>query len=287
MPKKSKRGLGRGLDALFEENNEQKESNNKKGNDFDNLPIEFIKPNSLQPRKYFDKDLLTQLADSIRDKGILQPIVVRKIKGKDKLWQIIAGERRWRAAQIAGLDKIPVHIKNIKDEEVDIVALIENIQRENLSPIDEAKGYKRVMEQFSITQEELAKTMHRSRAYIANFIRLLSLPIDVQKLLESKKITIGQVRPIIGHKNCLELAKIIINKGLNARQVEQLLKDEKMNKHKNKIEPDINILYLEKELEASLGLKTKIIDKKGQGKISFIYKNLEQLDELIKKIKGY
>ncbi|MBH87736.1 MAG: chromosome partitioning protein ParB [Pelagibacterales bacterium] len=285
MSAKNKRGLGRGIEALFEENKEKEVNINKKDNTFDHLPIELIKPNSLQPRKSFDMELLNELADSIRDKGVLQPIVVRESKGKNQSWQIIAGERRWRAAQIAGLHKIPVYIKNLKDDEVAIVALIENIQRENLSPIDEAKGYKRVMEKFSITQEELAKTMHRSRAYIANFTRLLSLPIEVQKLLENKKITIGQVRPIIGHKNCLKLAKIIISKSLNARQVEQLLKEEKKDKSNNKIEPDINILHLERELEASLGLQTKITDKNGKGKISFIYKNVEQLDELLKKIK--
>tara|TARA_Y100001960_G_scaffold108163_1_gene116113 strand:- start:1396 stop:2256 length:861 start_codon:yes stop_codon:yes gene_type:complete len=286
MSAKIKRGLGRGIEALFEDSGERSSTNSRVNNIFVTLPIEQIKPNSLQPRKTFDKELLNQLAASIKDKGVLQPIVVRKAKGNKKSWQIIAGERRWRAAQIAGLHEIPVHIKNIKDEEVAIVALIENIQRENLSAIDEAKGYKSIMEQFSITQEELAETMYRSRAYIANFIRLLNLPIDVQKLIEEKKISVGQVRPIIGHKNCSSLAKTIISKNLNARQVEQLLKNEKTITHKNKIEPDINIINLEKELEASIGLKTSIKDKNGKGKISFDYKNLDQLEELISKIKN-
>ena len=286
MSAKIKRGLGRGIEALFEDAGENSGTNSKINNIFDTLPIDQIKPNSLQPRKTFDKELLNQLAASIKDKGVLQPIVVREAKGNKKSWQIIAGERRWRAAQIAGLHEIPVHIKNIKDEEVAIVALIENIQRENLSAIDEAKGYKSIMEKFSITQEELAETMHRSRAYIANFIRLLNLPIDVQKLIEEKKISVGQVRPIIGHKNCSSLAKTIISKNLNARQVEQLLKNEKTITHKNKTEPDINIINLEKELEASIGLKTSIKDNNGKGKISFDYKNLDQLDELINKIKN-
>ena len=286
MSAKIKRGLGRGIEALFEDSGERSSTNSRVNNIFVTLPIEQIKPNSLQPRKTFDKELLNQLAASIKDKGVLQPIVVREAKGNKKSWQIIAGERRWRAAQIAGLHEIPVHIKNIKDEEVAIVALIENIQRENLSAIDEAKGYKSIMEKFSITQEELAETMYRSRAYIANFIRLLNLPIDVQKLIEEKKISVGQVRPIIGHKNCSSLAKTIISKNLNARQVEQLLKNEKTFTHKNKIEPDINIINLEKELEASIGLKTSIKDKNGKGKISFDYKNLDQLDELISKIKN-
>ena len=286
MSAKNKRGLGRGIEALFEDSGEQSATKNKINNIFDTLPIDQIKPNSLQPRKTFDKELLNQLAASIKDKGVLQPIVVREVKGKKKNWQIIAGERRWRAAQIAGLHEIPVHIKNIKDEEVAIVALIENIQRENLSAIDEAKGYKSIMEKFSITQEELAETMHRSRAYIANFIRLLNLPIDVQKLIEEKKISVGQVRPIIGHKNCSSLAKTIISKNLNARQAEQLLKNQKTIVHKNKIEPDINIINLEKELEASIGLKTSIKDTNGKGRISFDYRNLDQLDELISKIKN-
>ena len=286
MSAKIKRGLGRGIEALFEDSGEKGGINNKINNIFDTLPIDQIKPNSLQPRKTFDKELLNQLAASIKDKGVLQPIVVREAKGNKSSWQIIAGERRWRAAQIAGLHEIPVHIKNIKDEEVAIVALIENIQRENLSAIDEAKGYKSIMEKFSITQEELAETMHRSRAYIANFIRLLNLPIDVQKLIEEKKISVGQVRPIIGHKNCVSLAKKIISKNLNARQVEQLLKNEKTITHKSKTEPDINIINLEKELEASIGLKTSIKDNNGKGKISFDYKNLDQLDEIINKIKN-
>ena len=287
MPKNNKRGLGRGIEALFQENKEQNyKENNKKSNIFDNLPIELIRPNPLQPRKSFNEELLKQLADSIKDKGVLQPIIVKEIKGKEKAWQIIAGERRWRAAQMAGLHEIPVHIKNIKDEEVAIIALIENIQRENLSAIDEAKGYKKVMEKFSITHEELSTTMHRSRAYISNFIRLLSLPKDVQKLLEDKKINVGQARPLIGKPNSSALAKVIISKQLNARQVEELLKEGAIVKSKNNKEPDINILNLEKEIEASFGLKTSIKDKNGKGKITFTYKSLDQLDELIDKIKS-
>ena len=286
MQKKSKRGLGRGIEALFQENREISDIQNNKSNIFDNLPIELIKPNPLQPRQSFDQESLEQLADSIKDKGILQPIIVREAKGKDKAWQIIAGERRWRAAQIAGLNEIPAHIKNVKDEEVAIIALIENIQRENLSAIDEAKGYKKVLEKFSITQEELSVTMHRSRAYISNFMRLLSLPKDIQKLLEEKKLNVGQARPLIGNPNSSALAKVILSKNLNVRQVEDLLKESVQAKNNNKKESDINILNLEKEIEANCGLKTSIKDKNGRGKIIFTYKNLDQLDELISKIKN-
>jgi ParB family chromosome partitioning protein len=283
MPKKNKRGLGRGIEVLFQEDNDRK---NSVGKIFDNLPIELIRPNPLQPRQSFDEELLKQLADSIKDKGVLQPIIVKEVEGKERAWQIIAGERRWRAAQIAGLYEIPVHIKNVKDEEVAIIALIENIQRENLSAIDEAKGYKKVLEKFSITQEELSITMHRSRAYISNFIRLLSLPKDVQKLLEDKKLNVGQVRPLIGNPNSLALAKEIISKNLNVRQVEELLKKRVITEGKKKNDPDINILNLQKEIEASSGLKTTIKDKNGKGKIIFTYNNLDQLDELIGKIKN-
>ena len=286
MPKTNKRGLGRGIEALFQES---KEENDRQDNDntiFKNIPIDLIRPNPLQPRQSFDKELLEQLAASIKDKGVLQPIIVKELKGKEKTWQIIAGERRWRASQIAGLHKIPAHIKNVKDEEVAIIALIENIQRENLSAIDEAKGYKKVLEKFSITQEELSVTMHRSRAYISNFIRLLSLPKDIQKLLEEKKLNVGQARPLIGNPNSSALAKVILSKNLNVRQVEDLLKESVQAKNNNKKESDINILNLEKEIEANCGLKTSIKDKNGRGKIIFTYKNLDQLDELISKIKN-
>ena len=286
MPKKNKRGLGRGIEALFQES---KEENDRQDNDntiFKNIPIDLIRPNPLQPRQSFDKELLEQLAASIKDKGVLQPIIVKELKGKEKTWQIIAGERRWRASQIAGLHKIPAHIKNVKDEEVAIIALIENIQRENLSAIDEAKGYKKVLEKFSITQEELSVTMHRSRAYISNFMRLLSLPKDIQKLLEEKKLNVGQARPLIGNPNSSALAKVILSKNLNVRQVEDLLRESVQAKNNNNKESDINILNLEKEIESNCGLKTSIKDKNGRGKIIFTYKNLDQLDELISKIKN-
>ena len=220
MSVKNKRGLGRGLDALFEDKKEA----NVKDNLLTSLPIEFIKPNPLQPRKNFSKEALNDLAASIKDRGILQPIIVRPAKNKDNEWQIIAGERRWKAAQLAGFHEVPVSVKNIKDEDVAIIALIENIQRENLSPVEEALGYKRLMNKFSITQEELGSKMRRSRAYITNFMRLLSLPEEVQKLLADKLISVGQVRPIIGNKNSIELAHIIVKEKLSAREVEQLVK---------------------------------------------------------------
>ena len=285
MSSKSKRGLGRGIEALFIENNETNLNKSINNNLLDFVAIELLEPNPFQPRKHFSKDSLRDLSDSIKDRGILQPIIVRPKKNKANAWQIIAGERRWRAAQLAGLHEVPVYIKNVKDEEVAIIALIENIQREDLSPIEEAKGYKKVMQKFSLTQEELAVTMRRSRSYVTNFIRLLNLPKEVQTLIEEKKISIGQARPIIGHKNTIELARRIVKDNLNARQVELLVKDKKINREDSKNIIDVNIRSLENEIEESIGLKTTIKDKNGKGQIIFYYKDLEQLEEIIKKVK--
>ena len=282
MSVKNKRGLGRGLDALFEDKKEE----NIKDNLLTSLPIELIKPNPLQPRKNFSKETLNELAASIKDRGVLQPIIVRPAKNKDNEWEIIAGERRWKAAQLAGFHEVPVSIKDIKDEDVAIIALIENIQRENLSPIEEALGYKRLMNKFSITQEELGSKMRRSRAYITNFIRLLSLPEEVQKLLAEKLISVGQVRPIIGNKNSIELAHLIVKEKLSAREVEQLVKAKQGRTKNIRNIVDVNIRKLEQELEEMIGLKTVIRDKSGKGQIIFNYKNLEQLDLVIKKIKN-
>ena len=284
MVVKSKRGLGRGIDALFEDNKETNINTQNNKNFLTFVPIEFIKPNPLQPRKAFTNEALTQLSISIKDRGVLQPIIVRPIKNKKNEWQIVAGERRWRAAQLAGLHEMPIFIKDIENEEVAIIALIENIQRENLSPIEEAIGYKKLMNDFSITQEEIGIKMSRSRVYVTNLIRLLTLPKEVQKLLEEKHISIGQVRPIIGHKNSTELAKVIIKRKLSARQVELLVKTKEGVKKGIKI-IDVNIRSLENEIEEIIGLKTIIKDKNGKGQITINYKNLEQLDEIIKKIK--
>ena len=285
MSSKSKRGLGRGIEALFIENNETNLNKSINNNLLDFVAIELLEPNPFQPRKHFSKDSLRDLSDSIKDIGILQPIIVRPKKNKANAWQIIAGERRWRAAQLVGLHEVPVYIKNVKDEEVAIIALIENIQREDLSPIEEAKGYKKVMQKFSITQEELAMTMRRSRSYVTNFIRLLNLPKAIQKLIEEKKISIGQARPIIGHKNTIELARRIVKDNLNARQVELLVKDKKINRKDSKNIIDVNRRSLENEIEEIIGLKTTIKDNNGKGQIIFYYKDLEQLEEIIKKVK--
>ena len=280
---KNKRGLGRGLDALFEEKpiNRDKEENDS----VNFISIDLLERNPNQPRKEFDEIALESLASSIMERGIIQPIVVRRKTDNEKKWQIIAGERRWRAAQRAGLKEVPVSVQDLSDEQVAVVALIENIQREDLSPLEEAQGFHNLIDNYGLTQEELSKKLSKSRAYIANFLRLLTLPNNVKLLLQNKKLSVGQVRPIIGHKDVSVLANQILLHNLNARQVENMVRDYKESKNIITNNKDPNIKDLETQLENILGIKTIINDKKGSGKISFIYKNLDQLDNLVNKIR--
>ena len=280
---KNKRGLGRGLDALFEEKpiNRDKEENDS----VNFISIDLLERNPNQPRKEFDEIALESLASSIMERGIIQPIVVRRKTDNEKKWQIIAGERRWRAAQRAGLKEVPVSVQDLSDEQVAVVALIENIQREDLSPLEEAQGFHNLIDNYGLTQEELSKKLSKSRAYIANFLRLLTLPNNVKLLLQNKKLSVGQVRPIIGHKDVSVLANQILLHNLNARQVENMVRDYKESKNIITNNKDPNIKDLETQLENILGIKTIINDKKGSGKISFIYRNLDQLDNLVNKIR--
>ena len=280
---KNKRGLGRGLDALFDEEFVKSDGENNKNTNF--ISIDLLERNPDQPRKEFNEKALNDLALSIKERGIIQPIVVRKKSKKEKTWKIIAGERRWRAAQKAGLKDVPVTIQDINEEQVALIALIENIQREDLTPLEEAQGFKNLIENYSITQERLAVKVGKSRAYIANLLRLLTLPNNVKLLLQSGKLTVGQARPIIGHKDASVLANQILLHNLNSRQVENLVRDYKNKKVVNKNKKDPNIRDLENQLENILGIKTAINDKNGSGTISFVYKNLDQLENLINKIR--
>ena len=281
----SKKGLGRGIEALFSENKQVEDKIDNRVNSVQIVPIELLEANPYQPRSNFDEDALKDLTKSIKNKGILQPILVRKSPSKKNIWQIIAGERRWRAAQKAGLHKIPIMIKNIKDSEIGVVALIENLQREDLSPIEEAESFKKLIDDFGLTQEKLSKSIGYSRTHITNTLRLLTLPKEIKMMLNDKQLNMGQVRAIIGQDNILELAKTIVNKKLNVRQVESLARSKRLKRNGRSILKDPNISFLEKELEDILGLKINILDKKGKGKITFNYKSLDQLDEIINKLK--
>ena len=284
MKSKSRKGLGRGIEALFLENNENSRPDNNKKDNIKTIPIELLEVNPFQPRTFFDEEALHDLSESIKSRGILQPILVRPKSKKERGWQIIAGERRWRAAQKAGLHEIPVLIHEIEDSEVAIIALLENIQREDLSPLEEAGAFKKLIEDFGLTQEKLSKALGCSRVYITNMLRLLTLPKKIKSMLDNKILNVGQVRALIGKNNIIEIANTIVNKQLNVRQVEDLIRNKHL-KYKTKIYKDPNIIDLEKELEDFLGLKTEIKDKKGKGEIIFKYENLDQLDEIIRKVK--
>ena len=284
MKSKSRKGLGRGIEALFLENNENSKPDNFQKDNVKTIPIELLEVNPFQPRTFFDEEALNDLSESIKSRGILQPILVRPKPKKESGWQIIAGERRWRAAQKAGLHEIPVLIHEIEDSEVAIIALLENIQREDLSPLEEAGAFKKLIEDFGLTQEKLSKALGCSRVYITNMLRLLTLPKKIKSMLDDKLLNVGQVRALIGKNNIIEIANTIVNKQLNVRQVEDLIRSKHL-KHKAKIYKDPNIIDLEKELEDFLGLKIEIKDKKGKGEIIFKYENLDQLDEIIRKVK--
>ena len=267
MKSKSRKGLGRGIEALFLENNENSRPDNYQKDNVKTIPIELLEVNPFQPRTFFDEEALNDLSASIKSRGILQPILVRPKSKKESGWQIIAGERRWRAAQKAGFHEIPVLIHEIEDSEVAIIALLENIQREDLSPLEEAGAFKKLIEDFGLTQEKLSKALGCSRVYITNMLRLLTLPKQIRSMLDDKLLNVGQVRALIGKKNIIEIANTIVNKQLNVRQVEDLIRSKHL-KHKTKIYKDPNIIDLEKELEDFLGLKIEIKDKKGKGEIS-------------------
>ena len=289
--KNTKNSLGKGLDALFNEGANDSSSHmsidaSSKSQDLNILPIDKIYPSSLQPRKYFDESKIIELASSIQERGLLQPLLVREIK--DGNYEIIAGERRWRASQLAKIHNLPAVIKNLSDTEVLEVALIENLQRSDLSPIEEAEGYQKLINDFSHNQNDIAKLVSKSRSHIANLLRLLNLPVQIKKYLEDGKISMGHARALIGVDDSLDIAKIIIAKGLSVRAVEKIIsiKSNKRNNNisKEKIKKDVNTLAIEKQLQDTLGLKVNIKFNGKGGSLTFYYSDLEQLDDLVTSV---
>lgn len=274
--------LGRGLSALF--SNKQDSSDDAKG--YKLVNISSMQPNKDQPRNKFNQKEIQELADSMKSNGILQPLLVRKLN--DGKFEIVAGERRWRAAQIAGLHELPVIIKNVTDEEVMQLALIENIQRANLNPVEEAKAFKKLLSSNNSNYEDLTKLVGKSRSHISNMVRLLELDEKILDLIEEEKISMGHARTLIGVPNALDLAYEIINKKLSVRDVEKSTSKYK-NKHKknNKIHKDPNISDLEKELSENIGLKTSIhFNETGSsGSITLYYSDLDQLDDIMRRLK--
>jgi len=272
-----KKGLGRGLSSLL---GETKKITNSK------LDIKDLTRNKFQPRKYFSKEGLEELTNSIKERGIIQPIVVRPNKEKNGKYEIIAGERRWLASQNAGLHEVPVVILDVSDVKSLEFAIVENVQRQDLNPIEEAQGYKKLINDFNYNQENISKFIGKSRSYIANALRLLDLPEEIHMLIQKGHLTAGHARSLIGLNNASETARIIIQKKLSVRQTEVLVKQLKSKTFKVISKKDPNILRLQKDLEEKTGLNVSINNKKdNSGLIYFEYNSLDQLEKLINTIK--
>ena len=288
MTSSKKRGLGKGLSALFGDQDIQSKDNEKIQNFKTQLkiPISDLNRNEYQPRLKFDDDKLNQLSLSIKQNGIIQPIAVRKDKENSGKYEIIAGERRWLAAQKAGLHEVPVVILDLDDNETLEVAIVENIQREDLNIVEEAKGYERLNKEFGYDHDKIAKLMSKSRSHISNTLRLLSLPNDVVAMLEEGTLTAGQARPLVGLPSASNIAEEIVSKNYSARKIENLVKQKK-NTLKLNTPIDSNVLKVQDELESVLGLKILISNRKNNsGKLTIEYKNLEQFEMISKLLKN-
>ena len=269
-----KKGLGRGLSALF--GDDKPKDQVKAVNQTNLISISDLSRNPYQPRQNFKEEKLEELANSIRKNGVIQPIAVRPNKSDKGKFEIVAGERRWLAAQRAGLHEIPVTVLDLSDVESLEVAIVENIQRDDLNPIEEARGYKRLNEEFKYDHESISKLMSRSRSHISNTLRLLTLPSDVIAMLEEGTLTSGQARPLIGISNASSIAEEIVSKNYSARKVEYLTRNKK---NKGEIVIDTNILKTQERIERILGLKVNILNKKNNsGKITIEYKDLDQFE---------
>ena len=278
MENRLKKGLGRGLSSLLGDSSKKINTNK--------ISIKDIVRNKFQPRKYFDKESLVELTNSIKKQGIIQPIVVRPDKSSVGKYEIIAGERRWLASQNAGLHEIPAVILNVDDVKSLEFSIVENVQRQDLNPIEEARGYQRLVDDFNYNQEKLSQFIGKSRSYIANSLRLLSLPEDILLMVQQGNLSAGHARSLIGLNNSVEIAKKIIQKKLSVRQSEILARQFRDKKFKLVSKKDSNILALQKNLEEKIGLNVSINNKKNNsGVISFEYKDLDQLDKLIDTIK--
>ena len=254
----AKKGLGRGLSALFGDIEKKSESKELQTN---KVPIADLDRNKYQPRTIFDEDKLTELSLSIKENGVIQPIAVRPNKYNPGKFEIVAGERRWLAAQKAGLNEVPVIVLNVDDQKSLEIAIVENVQRQDLNIVEEARGYQRLVKEFGYDHETISKFMSKSRSHVSNTLRLLSLPEDVIGLLEEEKLTAGQARPLIGMPNASEVAENIVKKKVAAREVESLVKRKKGNKNLQKNE-DPNITFVRNEIESKLGLNVEIVNKK-------------------------
>jgi ParB family transcriptional regulator, chromosome partitioning protein len=275
---KIKKGLGRGLSSLIGETKIEININK--------LSISDLISNKFQPRKIFNEDNLQELTNSIKERGIIQPIIVRKAKSDSSKYEIIAGERRWLAAQKAGLHEVPVVITEVDDLKSLEFAIVENVQRNDLSAIEEARGYKRLIDEFSYDQEKVAKFIGKSRSHIANFLRLLGLPVEVLNLIETKKISVGHAKILVGLDNAEFVAKKVVEKNLSVRQAENFVKIFKVKRKSFRTSKDANIQNLESSITEKIGLKVLIKNKKNNtGSLVLEYRDLDQLNKLIEILK--
>ena len=276
---KIKKGLGRGLSSLIGEVKVEPKKNQ--------LSVSDLVPNKYQPRKIFDETSLEELTNSIKERGMIQPIIVRNSSNDKSKFEIIAGERRWLAAQKAGLHYVPVVITEADDLKSLEFAIVENVQRHDLNPLEEAQGYKRLIDEFSYDQEKVSKFIGKSRSHITNSLRLLTLPIDVIKLIETQKLTPGHAKILVGLENASFVAAKIVDKRLSVRQAEAFVKIFKNKKQKSRNDKDTNIIALELSISNKIGLNVDIKNnKRNKGKISFEYKDLDQLNKIINIIKS-
>jgi len=276
---KIKKGLGRGLSSLIGETKVEVQTNQ--------LPITDLIPNKYQPRKNFDEANLEDLTNSIKERGMIQPIIVRKSNNQNSKFEIIAGERRWLAAQRAGIHNVPVVITEADDLKSLEFAIVENVQRHDLNPLEEAQGYKRLIDEFSYDQEKVSKFIGKSRSYITNSLRILTLPDEVIKLIELNKLSTGHAKILVGLDNASFVANKIVDNKLSVRQSENFVQLFKKKRQKSKITKDTNIIALELSISNKIGLNVEIQNnKRNKGKISFEYKDLDQLNKIIDIIKS-
>src|SRR6056300_838053 len=277
---KIKKGLGRGLSSLIGESKVESHANQ--------LQISDLIPNKYQPRKIFDENNLEDLTNSIKERGIIQPIIVRASQEKKQKYEIIAGERRWLAAKKAGLNEVPVVIIEADDLKSLEFAIVENVQRNDLNPLEEAQGYKRLIDEFNYDQEKVSKFIGKSRSHIANSLRLLSLPQKIIEMIENRLITSGHAKILVGLENAEFIANKIIEKKLSVRQAESFVKIFKKNKNRNTNFKDVNIVDLERNISEKIGLTVSIKnDRRNKGSITFFHKEINQLNKIIEIIKLY
>ena len=278
-PFKQKRGLGRGLSSLIGDSS----SNSKKNT----VSISSLVRNKYQPRKNFNKENLEDLSNSIKERGIIQPIIVRESKLDDNKFEIVAGERRWLAAQNAGLHEVPIVVVDVDDLKSLEFAIVENVQRHDLNPVEEAQGYQRLIDEFGYDQEKVSKFIGKNRTHITNCLRILSLPKEVIGLIQDGKLTQGHAKVLVGLENSFLIARKIIDKKLSVRQAENLIRVIKNPKKFKSMSRDANILDLEKIMKEKLGINVFIKNKKNnRGSLTFEYKDLDQLNRLIMVIKS-